>query len=293
MPAPNEGVKAAYLLVLAAAVLGLACSQNSGEMPCQTASDCPAGDLCNAGKCFAPVQHGSTAGGVSSSGTTSGGSTLAGMSSAGTGSSGSSTGGSSSGGGSSTGGGNTGGAITCAAPATNYQQNGGACGTERWPVKTATDTDVGSINLVPQVTTIAQLVAIARNQGGQCTRNAPTETTIYELQDVNLKFHDLESDSDYHIIATDNSGNTMIVEIPYPACVSASNGCSGSSTPLLCEITHARAAFDAVKPGNDTVIGVGFFDYAHGQDGVAPNVIELHPVLAFCLGQGCNPLAGY
>ncbi len=32
------------------------------------------------------------------------------------------------------------------------------------------------------------------------------------------------------------------------------------------------------------VVGVAFFDYLHGQTGVAPNGIELHPVLGFaCL----------
>jgi hypothetical protein len=32
------------------------------------------------------------------------------------------------------------------------------------------------------------------------------------------------------------------------------------------------------------VTGVAFFDFPHGQTGVAPNAIELHPVLAFrCL----------
>jgi hypothetical protein len=29
------------------------------------------------------------------------------------------------------------------------------------------------------------------------------------------------------------------------------------------------------------VTGVAFFDFNHGQTGVAPNAIELHPVLAF------------
>jgi len=29
-----------------------------------------------------------------------------------------------------------------------------------------------------------------------------------------------------------------------------------------------------------TVRGPGFFDFAHGQDGVAPNAIELHPVIS-------------
>jgi hypothetical protein len=31
-------------------------------------------------------------------------------------------------------------------------------------------------------------------------------------------------------------------------------------------------------------VGVVFFDYKHGQTGVAPNAIELHPILGFaCL----------
>ena len=38
-----------------------------------------------------------------------------------------------------------------------------------------------------------------------------------------------------------------------------------------------------------TVRGVGFFDYSHGQIGVAPNAIELHPILQICFGQGCTP----
>jgi hypothetical protein len=32
------------------------------------------------------------------------------------------------------------------------------------------------------------------------------------------------------------------------------------------------------------VVGVAFFDFKHGQTGVAPNAIELHPILDFaCL----------
>ena len=33
--------------------------------------------------------------------------------------------------------------------------------------------------------------------------------------------------------------------------------------------------------GTATIDGVGFFDRLHGQAGVAPNGIELHPVLRF------------
>jgi hypothetical protein len=33
--------------------------------------------------------------------------------------------------------------------------------------------------------------------------------------------------------------------------------------------------------GAAMITGVGFFDYQHGQTGVAPNAIELHPVIGF------------
>jgi hypothetical protein len=33
--------------------------------------------------------------------------------------------------------------------------------------------------------------------------------------------------------------------------------------------------------GTATIEGVGFLDFLHGQRGVAPNGIELHPVLRF------------
>lgn len=61
------------------------------------------------------------------------------------------------------------------------------------------------------------------------------------------------------------------------------------SNPFLPQITNARAQFDAqLTPVRSFqtayipvhVIGVGFLDVFHNQHGVAPNVIELHPVPA-------------
>jgi hypothetical protein len=56
-------------------------------------------------------------------------------------------------------------------------------------------------------------------------------------------------------------------------------------------VIHARRAFinRFGAPTTDwqhlgvkgLVIGVGFFDIPHGQTGIAPNAIELHPVLHF------------
>ena len=73
----------------------------------------------------------------------------------------------------------------------------------------------------------------------------------------------------------------MITEIPSPAC-------DGSTSPFDAAVASVRAKFDA-RLTADTffkvanlpvqVKGVGFFDFLHGQTGVAPNGIELHPLL--------------
>jgi hypothetical protein len=176
----------------------------------------------------------------------------------------------------------------CPAPG-NYTKNGGACGTERWDIKTGTDPAVSSVSLSPQPTTIATLVALAA-AGGGTSRESPTETSLWELKDVTMTLIKLETDSDYHIVVSDGT-HTMIVEVPYPDCA--------SSSPWSCFISRARAEVDAKigtistspsYPGlTITVRGVGFFDYLHSQTGVAPNAIELHPVLQICFGQGCTP----
>lgn len=168
----------------------------------------------------------------------------------------------------------------------------GSCGVERWSVKTGTDADAGLINLQSTTqTTIAALTALpAPSTLPSNNRIQPTETTVYQLQDT-LTEYKLETDSDYHLVLSDGAGKTMIVEIPDPACV-------GSSSPLLSQIKNARSEFDARYTPTDifqtanvpvTVTGVGFFDFLHGQTGVAPNGIELHAVLDVQFTTGGTP----
>ncbi|OLZ70523.1 hypothetical protein AV521_15505 [Streptomyces sp. IMTB 2501] len=165
---------------------------------------------------------------------------------------------------------------------TNSSATTGSCGVERWSVKTGTDADAGKINLQSTTsTTIASLDALpAPSSLPSNSRVQPTETTVFQLH-ATLSEYKLEADSDYHLVLDDNSGHTMIAEIPDPACV-------GSSSPLLASIQKARNEFDATySPTGSfqtanvpvTVTGVGFFDFDHGQTGVAPNAIELHAVL--------------
>jgi hypothetical protein len=65
----------------------------------------------------------------------------------------------------------------------------------------------------------------------------------------------------------------MITEAPLPACG------AGATTLRRKQMRQARAAVRVCV--HAIVTGVAFFDFKHGQIGVAPNAIELHPILAF------------
>src|SRR6266496_4141175 len=171
----------------------------------------------------------------------------------------------------------------------NPASSTGSCGVERWSVKTGTDADAGLINLqASTATTIAARDALpAPATLPSNNRVRPTETTLYQVS-ATLTQYKLEADSDYHLVLSDGGGHSMIAEIPDPLCV-------GSGSPLATGVKAARNDFDArYTPTGSfqnagvavTVTGVGFFDFQHGQTGVAPNAIELHAVLAVAFGSG-------
>jgi hypothetical protein len=168
------------------------------------------------------------------------------------------------------------------------------CGAYRWSVKTGADPDVGSVNPLPKLTTIANLVGLSAPATTPSNgRVSPVETTIYEIRNVTMTYIRMaDDDSDYHHVITDGT-HTTIIETPFPGCVN-------NSSPWLCRITRARAVDDArYAPTINaqfpdvpvSVVGIGFWDELHGQVGVAPNGIELHPILAICYGQDCDPYA--
>ena len=161
------------------------------------------------------------------------------------------------------------------------------CSGERWPVKIGTDADASLVNLSSTTTTtIAALSAIATPDPlPDNGRVQPTETTVWVLNATLVKYA-RSFDSDYHMVFSDGAGNTMIAEIPAPGCVDP-------NSPFAAGIAHARAQFDAVFTATDSfqtanvpvqITGVGFFDYFEGQEGIAPNGIELHPVIDISFG---------
>jgi len=161
------------------------------------------------------------------------------------------------------------------------------CGVERWTIKTGTDAGAAQINLTtPTPTTIAHLVQFpAPHPIPDTTRVDGPETTLWRITGTLTAFkweNDLHTgDSDYHLVIADDSGLTMIVEIPFSKCLQG-------PTPFSTGINKVRDAFNARFTASGdfqhvsvpvTVTGVGMFDFAHGQFGRSSNGIELHPLL--------------
>jgi len=159
---------------------------------------------------------------------------------------------------------------------------GGRCGSYRWLVKTLADPDRERVRLDPIETTIDQLINLQQPLGGSdVSRVAPVELTVYRVEARLLALFG-ESDGDFHLVLASSRDPTvtMIAEVPNPECEGA---CASGFAELYGRVRQALiASLDSPQSEAHPLIrvaGVGFFDYVHGLAGVAPNGIELHPVL--------------
>ena len=145
-----------------------------------------------------------------------------------------------------------------------------ACGFERWTVKTLQDRP----HLLPVRRTTVVALTNAPAPAVLPDSRLPFERRVFRVvaQVVLIR---PEADSDLHLVLVDR-GRTMIAEAPDPACAPT------ATPPRRRQMTAVR---QAVRLCRAAVVGVAFFDSLHGQTGVAPNGIELHPILGFrCLG---------
>lgn len=161
------------------------------------------------------------------------------------------------------------------------------CGRERWPVKTLSDPDAPKVKLTPRPTTIAALTRLRAPKIGSSTKRVRgVETTTYKVV-ARLVSYKREKDRDIHLVIADPAtASTMIVEFPDPTCSAvrrskqrARMSKARRAIEKACG-TPSASAFRSLT-GTATITGVGFFDELHGQRGVAPNGIELHPVISF------------
>ena len=177
-----------------------------------------------------------------------------------------------------------------------------ACGVERWGVKTLTDPLARKINFTPKKTTIRglrhRLVPAAM---GGAARLPGLESRTFRVRAALVEVK-LEADSDIHLVIADpqNRQLTMIVEFPNASCTRGASRLARAkmrrARSLLVGACGAPTSSFVRLSGKATISGVGFYDERHGQTGVAPNGIELHPAVGLtqltCRRAGAAPPPG-
>lgn len=153
------------------------------------------------------------------------------------------------------------------------------CGFERWPVKTGADAEWQLVDSIPTPTTVAELIQVPRPVGPFLSdaRLVPIERLTFLLR-ARLVRVIAEDDKDIHIVIRDLEIDslTMVVEVPAPDCT--------SNPTLAVQFSAARQALRGVsRNGVIEIVGVGYFDFLHGQSGMAANGLEIHPVTSLRL----------
>jgi hypothetical protein len=149
------------------------------------------------------------------------------------------------------------------------------------------DADAPRIDFTPRQATVAWLTQQpAPSPLPAASRLAPFELESFTVRARLVEFKE-ETDRDFHIVLADldDPSITMIAEIPSAECFGACTSMHAVDFEAARQELEAR--FGAVTDryrrvtGEPTVsvTGVAFFDFLHGQRGVAPNGIEIHPVL--------------
>lgn len=166
-----------------------------------------------------------------------------------------------------------------------------ACGVERWAQKTMSDPEAARVDAIPENTTVTLLATpgpVDRCHVGNEPRGVgPEEFKTFAVEGV-ITVAKLEADHDIHIAIADVSAEelpaTMIVEVADPACAPHSViyqelvAARGQLRSMLGRVPLTMAALRKLVGKRVRVVGVGFFDHAHGQSGMARSCQELHPV---------------
>ena len=161
-------------------------------------------------------------------------------------------------------------------------------------VKTLTDQGASRVSFVAKPTTIGALRLLPAPDVGRSSPRLPGEFSTYRVK-VRLRSMKIEDDSDIHLVIADHTiaTRTMIAEFPNTGCVRDAGATSrrkmaAARAALLRSCGPARTGRFRLLTGTATITGVAFFAVIHGQRGVAPNGIELHPVLSFKATSRCS-----
>ena len=129
-----------------------------------------------------------------------------------------------------------------------------APGVERWNVKVGADPTVTQVKNVVADTSVRELGALPRpsqlmpaestHPAYDDARIGPVETTVWRVR-VQIIALRMEQDGDYHLVLQDDSGATLVAEVPLPSATSKPRPFVPASSPFFKDIQSARAAVDA------------------------------------------------
>jgi hypothetical protein len=162
---------------------------------------------------------------------------------------------------------------------------------QRWDVKTLTDDLAGDVQFsnVERTTIdkLRHLVDIGAHS--HTARTGPDELRVFKVR-TRMVEATIEGDGDIHLVLQNKAFRKIIVEFPDTSC--AFNGATAPAQAEQMRLARQKFEDRCGRPphgsfvklkGSATITGVAFFDVKHSnpQHGVAPNNIELHPVLKF------------
>ncbi|HYL16761.1 MAG TPA: hypothetical protein VEV41_27240 [Terriglobales bacterium] len=160
----------------------------------------------------------------------------------------------------------------------------------RWKVRTGSDPDASLVKETPVRTTVEELAAKPRPAdmktpteiypAYQHRRAEGVERTIHEVEAVIVACK-LQMSGSYHLDLKGETGRTMIANCVDPRFVDPGSRWAKQIAAVRKEVEERLKPGPAYTRGSWRVriTGIGFFNRVHGQSGVAPNGIELTPVL--------------
>ena len=157
--------------------------------------------------------------------------------------------------------------LTGVSSGTIHASTRATCGGDRWIVKTLQDRP----KLLPARKTTIHFLTTRPAPSHLPSTRLPFEHHVYTVTATVVLIRP-EGDSDLHVLLR-SGRNHMISEAPSPSCD------KGATPYRRRQMRIARSHIRLCARAH--VTGVAFFDFPHGQTGVAPNAIELHPILGF------------
>lgn len=161
----------------------------------------------------------------------------------------------------------------------------GSCGAERRDVKALLDKESSKIKWGTNKTTVKAMSKLVqlfpKDKKFDKKIRFGYEFNVYELK-CRIREFRKEEDGDYHLVLMDINDTTCTIvgEIVNPECPDlVGSQYMGAFKNTREEFEMFKLPKNKVMEGVYTITGVCFFDFVHGQLGVAPNGVEIHPIM--------------